>query len=95
MAVRGDCAGRSRPGSTWFTGTANLRTVTVIGGVSNFGLTGYAALLVLYFVQVLGLAPGSVGVILMLGGVGGLVGATVATRLAGRVGTGRASSTCS
>ena len=71
----------------------NLRTVTVIGGVSNFGLTGYAALLVLYFVQVVGLAPGSVGVILMLGGVGGLVGATVATRLAGRVGTGRASST--
>ena len=71
----------------------NLRTVTLIGGLSNFGLTGYAALLVLYFVHVLGLAPGSVGVVFMLGGIGGLLGATVATRLAGRVGTGRASST--
>jgi predicted MFS family arabinose efflux permease len=71
----------------------NLRTVTVIGGLSNFGLTGYAALLVLYFVHVLGLPPGSVGIVFMLGGVGGLVGATAAARLARRVGNGRASST--
>ena len=69
----------------------NLRTITVLGGVSNFGLTGYAALLVLYFVQVLGLSASEIGLVLMLGSVGGLLGATVATRLARALGTGRAS----
>ena len=69
----------------------NLRTITVLGGLSNFGLTGYAALLVLYFLQVLGLSASTVGVVLMLGSVGGLLGATVAARLARALGTGRAS----
>ncbi len=35
----------------------NLRWLTVIGGLSNFGLTGYAALLVLYLVRDLDVAP--------------------------------------
>ena len=39
----------------------NLRVLMIIGGVSNFGLTGYAALLVLFLVGDLGLTgdPGS------------------------------------
>ena len=69
----------------------NLRTITVLGGLSNFGLTGYAALLVLYFVHVVGISPAVVGVVFMLGSVGGLLGATVATPLARSLGTGRAS----
>ena len=69
----------------------NLRTITVIGGLSNFGLTGYAALLVLYFVHILGLSASAVGLVLMLGSVGGVLGATVATRLARALGTGHAS----
>jgi predicted MFS family arabinose efflux permease len=70
----------------------NLRTITIIGGLSNFGLTGYGALLVLYFVHVLGVAPGAVGLMLALAGAGGLTGALVASPLARRIGTGRASS---
>lgn len=69
----------------------NLRTITVLGGLSNFGLTGYSTLLVLYFVHVLGLSASSIGLVLMLGSLGGLIGATLATRLARSLGSGRAS----
>ena len=72
-------------------GDRYLRWLTVIGGVSNFGLTGYAALLVLYLVRVLDLSPSSVGTVLMIGSAGGLLGSLVATRLARSLGTGRAS----
>ena len=69
----------------------NLRTVTIVGGLSNFGLTGYAALLVLYFVHVLGFSAATVGLVPMLGSLGGVLGATAATPLARALGTGRAS----
>ncbi len=68
-----------------------LRWLTPIGGLSNFGLTGYAALLVLYLVRDLHLAPASVGTVLMLGSTGGLLGSVVATRVTRRIGSGRAS----
>lgn len=57
-----------------------LRYFAITGGVSNFALTGYSALLVLFMVSDLGLAPGSVGLVMAVGAVGGLLGATVATR---------------
>lgn len=69
----------------------HLRVFTVIGGISNFGLTGYAALLVLFLVRDLRLSPPAVGLVLMVGSVGGLLGALVAPALARRIGTGRAS----
>ena len=69
----------------------NLRVLMAVGGVSNFGLTGYAALLVLFLVGDLGLTEAQVGVVIMIGGVGGLLGAVAAPRLARRFGTGRAS----
>jgi MFS family permease len=69
----------------------NLRVLMIIGGVSNFGLTGYAALLVLFLVGDLGLPEVQLGVVMMFGGIGGLVGALVAPRLGRRLGTGRAS----
>jgi hypothetical protein len=68
----------------------NLRWLTAIGGLSNFGLTGYAALLVLFLVRDLRLAPASIGTVLMLGSVGGLLGSVVATRVTRRLGSGRA-----
>ena len=67
-----------------------LRALTVIGGLSNFGLTGITALLVLYLVDDVGLRPSLVGVTLMAGGVGGLVGASIASRVSRRWGSGRA-----
>ncbi|MET1003908.1 MAG: MFS transporter [Propionibacteriaceae bacterium] len=69
----------------------NLRVLVVLGSISNFGLTGYAALLVLFLVRDLHLSPGALGLVLMVGSAGGLLGASLATGLARRIGTGRAS----
>ena len=72
-------------------GDRNLRALMIIGGVSNFGLTGYAALLVLFLITELGLSESGVGLVIMVGSVGGLLGALIAPGLARRLGTGRAS----
>lgn len=57
-----------------------LRYFTVQGSASNFALTGYGALLVLFMVRDLGLGPGLLGLVMAGGSVGGVLGATVATR---------------
>ncbi|AKT51828.1 MFS transporter [Arsenicicoccus sp. oral taxon 190] len=67
-----------------------LRWLAVIGALSNLGLTGYGALLVLYLVG-LGLDDGGVGTYFMIAALGGVVGSAVGARLARRIGTGRAS----
>ena len=64
-----------------------LRFITLLGGVGNFTLTGYGALLVLFMVRDLGLAPGTVGFVMAGGSVGGLLGATLATRTTRWLGT--------
>ncbi|MGL4178018.1 MAG: MFS transporter [Dermatophilaceae bacterium] len=71
-------------------GDRYLRFFVVQGGIGNFALTGYGALLVLHAVRDLRLAPGAVGVLLALGSAGGLVGATVATAATRRWGEARA-----
>ena len=63
---------------------------TLQGGASNFALTGYAALLVLFLVRDLGLDPTGVGIVMSAGSVGGLVGAAVARRASARWGDARA-----
>lgn len=83
--------GRIAEGVATVTGDRHLRALMIIGGTSNFGLTGYAALLVLFLVHELGLASAGLGVVLMIGSVGGLVGAVLAPPLARRFGSGRAS----
>ncbi len=72
-------------------GDRHLRSTMVIGGVSNFGLTGYAALLVLFLIDNLRLSPGQLGLVLMVGSAGGLLGALVAPALGRGIGTGRSS----
>ncbi len=67
-----------------------LRYFTWMGGLSNLGLTGYGALLILFLVRDVGVSPGLVGGLLMLTGTGALAGATVARPLADRWGTARA-----
>ncbi|WP_369375039.1 MFS transporter [Promicromonospora sp. Populi] len=62
-----------------------------IGGLSNFGLTGYTALLVLFLVRDLHLTEAGVGVVLAVAGGGGVVGAVVAPYLSRGLGSGRAS----
>ena len=67
-----------------------LRFFTLQGGVSNFALTGYAALLVLYLVRDLHLDPRGVGIVMSAGSVGGLVGASVAKGATAWLGDARA-----
>lgn len=67
-----------------------LRFFTVLGGVSNFGLTGYSALLVLFLVREVHLGEGAVGVVMAVGAVGGVVGAGLATWVSRRLGSARA-----
>ncbi|HET7821318.1 MAG TPA: MFS transporter, partial [Ornithinibacter sp.] len=67
-----------------------LRFFTLQGGVSNFALTGYAALLVLFLVRDLDLDPRGIGLVMSAGSVGGLVGASVAERATARLGDARA-----
>ena len=68
-----------------------LRALTVIGGASNFGLTGINTLTVIFCLQTLELSPSLVGYVLALGSTGAVVGAVVARRISTRWGSGRAS----
>jgi MFS family permease len=82
---------RIRAGVAYVSHDPHLRPLTLIGGVSNFGLTGFTTLLVLFMVDDLGLAPSAVGFVMMTGSVGGLLGAAAARRVSQRFGSGRAS----
>ncbi|MFF5179850.1 MFS transporter [Micromonospora sp. NPDC000316] len=67
-----------------------LRVLTLFGAASNIGLTGYQAVLVVFLVRELRLAPGLVGLLVAVMSAGGIVGALVATVLGRRYGTARA-----
>ncbi|RLP93028.1 MFS transporter [Micromonospora sp. BL4] len=67
-----------------------LRVLTVFGAASNIGLIGYQAVLVVFLVRELRLAPGVVGVLVAVMSAGGIVGALLATVLGRRCGTARA-----
>jgi predicted MFS family arabinose efflux permease len=67
-----------------------LRFFTVMGGVSNFGLTGYSTLTVLFLVRDAHLSPGAVGFVLALSSVGGLMGASLSAAATRRLGSARA-----
>lgn len=67
-----------------------LRTLTLFGAASNLALMGYQSILVVFLVRSVGLEPGAVGALIAVAGTGGVVGAFAARRVAGRVGTARA-----
>jgi MFS family permease len=67
-----------------------LRQLSVFWAVANLALTGYAALLVLFLVRVVGLTPGAVGLLAAIPGVGGILGALLTGRITARFGTARA-----
>ena len=79
-----------REGVDYIRGDRILRFFTVVGGVSNFGLTGYGALLVLFLVRDLGMSPATVGAVMATGSIGGFLGAALATRVSARLGSARA-----
>ena len=66
-----------------------LRQLSTFWAAANFALTGYAALLVVFLVRVIGLTPGSVGLLTAIPGLGGILGALVTGRITARYGTAR------
>jgi Na+/melibiose symporter-like transporter len=67
-----------------------LRFLVVMGGVSNFGLTGWSTLMVIFMVDHLELPPGGVGAVVAVTSIGGLVGAVLTTRVTRALGGARA-----
>ena len=81
---------RIREGIDYIRHDRIMRFFMVIGGLSNFGLTGYAALLVLFLVREVHLGSGAVGLVMAVGSLGGVIGAAVATWISHRLGSARA-----
>jgi predicted MFS family arabinose efflux permease len=66
-----------------------LRPLVIWAALANVGLAGYFALVVVFLVRVVHLPPAGVGALLSVGGLGGVLGALTARRLADRFGTAR------
>jgi Major Facilitator Superfamily len=66
-----------------------LRQLSTFWAAANLALTGYAALLVVFLVRVIGLTPGSVGLLTAIPGAGGILGALLTRRITARYGTAR------
>ncbi|MFG2100330.1 MULTISPECIES: MFS transporter [Micromonospora] len=76
-------------GIRFVAGDPYLRVLTLFGAASNIGLVGYQAVLVVFLVREVGVAPGPVGVLVAVMSLGGIVGAVLATGLGHRLGTAR------
>lgn len=66
-----------------------LRVQAVFGGLSNFALVGYQAILLVFLIRVIGLSAGVAGLLLAISSLGGVSGALLARRAADRFGTAR------
>ncbi|WP_327430529.1 MFS transporter [Streptomyces sp. NBC_01236] len=66
-----------------------LRILTAYGTVTNLLLTAYQAILPVFMIRQLMVAEGAVGWLLASSSIGGLLGATLAKRIADRHGTAR------
>jgi MFS family permease len=71
-----------------------LRPVALAAAVGNLCLTGMDSLLIYFLVKIVGVDSGVAGALMASVGVGGLVGALCARRLADRLGTARAVLCC-
>jgi len=71
-------------------GDPYLRVLAVFGALTNLTLVGYQSLLVVFLVREVGVGPATVGALLATTSAGGVLGASVAARLARRVGSARA-----
>ena len=81
---------RIREGIDYLRHDRLLRFFTVVGSVSNFGLTGCTTLLVLFLVREVHLSSGAVGLVLAAQSFGGVIGASIATRVSRWLGSARA-----
>jgi predicted MFS family arabinose efflux permease len=67
-----------------------LRPMYLFGAAANLGLSGNAALAVVFLVRVIGVPAAAAGLLLAVPGVSGVVSALTARRLAARAGAARA-----
>ncbi len=70
-----------------------LRLMLVFGASANFFLTGMNALEVVFLVRTVGISPGAVGAVFATVSLGGVFGALLSRRVAGRLGTAGAART--
>lgn len=66
-----------------------LRPLTIYPAVSNLAYSGSTALVVVFLIRVAGFGAAAVGLLMAFAGIGGLLGAVTANRLARRLGTAR------
>ncbi len=66
-----------------------LRWFLIIGGLTNFGLTGYGALLLMFLARDAGTGEAGAALVMGLGAAGGLLGAVVASGASARLGSAR------
>lgn len=66
-----------------------LKAVLVVAALTNFAMLGIMALRVVYLVRTDGAPPGTVGLVIGLGSLGGVVGAALAARASRRFGSAR------
>ncbi|MFD7549010.1 MFS transporter [Streptomyces sp. NPDC059816] len=82
--------GEVREGLGLIAGDPWLRAFTLFGAASNLALMGYQSIQVVFLVRTVGLGPGLVGTLVAATSAGGVAGALFARRVAGRIGTARA-----
>jgi MFS family permease len=66
-----------------------LRALTLFGGLANFALDAFAALVVVFLIRVVGLTAGLTGLLTALPGLGGLLAALAARPVIARIGSAR------
>ncbi|WP_442876100.1 MFS transporter [Amycolatopsis sp. NBC_01480] len=76
-------------GLRFVAGDRYLWTLVAFGAVSNLALNGYASIQVVFLARDLHAGPGTIGLVLAVSEVGGVVGALLIGRLATRFGTAR------
>jgi MFS family permease len=75
-------------GVRWLWNKTFLRTLTAMAAVINLTLHATYAIFVLFALEVLGLSEAAFGLLLVAEAIGSFLGASVASRVSGRLGTG-------
>ncbi len=81
-------------GAQFILGDPLLRILTIYPALANLAYSGSTALLVVFLVRVVGFGSAAVGLLMAVGGIGGILGAVAARRVARWLGTARALLLC-
>lgn len=81
-------------GLSWVWRDRYVRAMAFFGAVANLALTGYQAIQVVFLARVVGVGAAALGFLIAASGVGGVLGAFTAARLARWIGTARGLLVC-